>query len=492
MYFAIRRRVHPITLSLCAVLASSLVSADTKSSEKSSPTQQQETTPAQKLYGLPKNPIIGGQVDMDLKKPLNLDRAIKIGLLRQNSIAISKASTDAANARLVQSRSSYYPTVEPTFSYSSNVSPGGSINIGGQIIRGSRQSETRTEAIAARFTIYDSGRREANVGASRRNLFGTEYGLANQRQAVVLDVTESFYSLLRDRELVRVQEESVKRAQTTLDAIKAQVEAGTAAKSDTLQAESDLANARVSLYNAQNNARLTEASLKNAMGVVAENSLNLEDSIPQPSIAPDPVKLEKYVQAAYDNRYDLRQQQERINATGYSVRLAHINAGITLDASISEGFQIHPDTGEQRTFRVDVSYPLFDGGNSKAAVKEAKAQLEQDRRQLDLLQQNIRLSVDQSYSTREQAKRRLEAARLAVEAGKLNYQAALEKQKNGLVNILEVINAEVQLVNAEVSAVQAVYDYYIADARLQREIGVNDPTYLPKVPGVKQPVRPRQ
>ena len=118
-------------------------------------------------------------------------------------------------------------------------------------------SESRTEVVAASQLIYDSGKREANVGLARRNVFASEYGLGDARQSVVLNVTEAYYNLQRNRELVRVQEENVRLAQTTLEAINAQVQAGAAAKTDTFQAESNLANAQINLLSAQNDVRNT-------------------------------------------------------------------------------------------------------------------------------------------------------------------------------------------------------------------------------------------
>ena len=79
----------------------------------------------------------------------------------------------------------------------------------------------------------------------------------------------------------------------------------------------------------------------------------------------------------------------------------------------------------------------------------------------------------------------------AVIAADENYRAAFAKNKEGLINILEVINAEVQLINAQVQQVQAIYDYHIADAQLLRDIGLNDPIFLPRVPGARPPVPPR-
>jgi outer membrane protein TolC len=455
------------------------------------PAPGQALTPAQEKYGLPKTPMVGGPVDMDLTKPLDIARAIRIGLLRQNAIAIAQTQADAAEGRLIQARSSYFPQVTPTFSYQTNLSPGGSIFINGQRFAGSSTSETRTEVIAARQLIFDTGKREANVGNARRNLFASAYGVGNSRQDVILAVTADYFNLLRDRELVRVQQESVKRAEETERALQAEFAAGTAARSDTLQAEADLANARVALLSAQVDYQTQEATLKNAMGVVSNVPLTLDDTpIAPPPTTPDPIPLDRYIQTAYANRLDIKQQQERVYAQGYNVRLARINAGLSVEADVTEGYQLDPTSGQERTFIVSATYPLFDAGNTRAVVRENKAQWELEKRTLDQLQQNARLNVDQSYANREQAKQRLIASNIAVTAAQENYAAALAKNKEGLINILELINAEVLLINAQVQQVQSTYDYHVADAQLLRDTGLNDPIFLPKVPGARPPVPP--
>ncbi len=481
-----------------AAKATSKTAADqTDKSVVYAPKNDALQTPAQQRYGLSRNPILGGPVDVDVSRPLTLDRAIAIGLQRQDSIGIVQAQTEAADARLVQARSSYYPQITPSFSYQDSVSPGRRFTNSNTLTGGtgtttstvgSLTSVSKRLGIVAQQNIYDSGRREANVGLSRRSLFASQYALGDERQIVVLNVTQSYYNLLRNIELVRVDQESVRRAETTLEAITAEVAVGNAAQSDTLQAESDLANARVALLQVQNDVNTSQATLKNAMGVVTSNPLVLADNkVAPPDTNPDKIGLEKYVQLAYSNRLDVKEQQERIYAQGYSVRLAKINNGVTVNANIAEGYAFQSTEGEDRTVSVSVSYPLFDGGLTRAAVRENKAVLVQEQRQLDLLEQNVRLNVEQSYLIRELSRQRVVAAGVAVNAGQLNYNAALEKQRNGLINILDVINAQVQLVNAEVSLVQANYDYYIADAQLLRSVGVNDPGYLPRVPGARAP-----
>ena len=443
--------------------------------------------PAQQKYGAPRNPIVGGPVDLDLTKALSLDRAIRIGLQRQNAIAISQQSVESANARLTQARSAYYPQLTPTLSYNASTSPTQSTTFNGQTFGGgSSNSESLSNRASASLTILDTGQRDANVGSARRSAFASAFGLGDQRQSVILNVTQDYYNLVRYKELVRVQQENVTRAELSLKIIEKQIEVGVAAKSDRLQSVSDLANARVSLLSAQSDYAVGEANLKNAMGVVTGQPLTLsDDRLPAPNSTPDALTVDDYSRAAYLNRLDVKQQQELVNAQGYSVRLAFINAGLTVSATINEGYDLNPVAGQNRVFSVAISYPLFDAGYTRAGIKEAKAVLEQERRSLDQLQQTVRLQVDQALQIREVARQRVAAAQDAVAAGELNYQAAQAKQQNGLINILEVINAQVQLTTAQVQLVQAIYDYYIADAMLQRDIGLNDPDYSPKIPGPK-------
>lgn len=455
--------------------------------QKTSAVKTSQKTPAQKLYGLPQNPIVGGAVDTDLSKPLTLDRAIRIGLALQNSIAIAKSQADSSRARLTQSLSSYFPQIKPSMQYNSNLQPGGVINFGGNLIKSGSSSETFSSGINATINIFDTGQREATVGSSRHSLYSAEYGVANQRQAVVFSVTQAYYNLERARALVKVQADSVTRAKTNLELISENAKQGTAAKSDTLQAEADYANAQVSYLSAQNDYNVAQATLKNAIGVVTAEPLTIPDVAPAtPSMQGDKKSIEDYIKIAYTTRYDVKEQQEVIRAQDFQLRSAKISSGLTVNANVTEGYQLDPNSGQNRTFTVTFSYPLFDGGNTKAAVEASRANLEQARRTLDQLEQGVRLNVEQAWLVRELSRRRVDASSTAKLAAELNFQVAQEKQKQGLVNILELITAQVQLTNAQSSYVQALYDYYIADASLQRNIGVNDPQYKPNVPGVRR------
>ncbi|MCC6730119.1 MAG: TolC family protein [Chthonomonadales bacterium] len=404
---------------------------------------------------------------MDLTQPLTLERAIAIALANQPQLAIAQSQIQASQARVRQAMSSYYPQIAPLYEYTNQKTAfGGS----------SAHVEQGITQIGLRQLIYDTGKREVNVAASRSNARAAGFNLADTRQSVILNVAASYYEMLRRRDLVRVSEASVERARTTLEATRAFVQEGTVRRIDILQAQADYDNVVVQLSQARNDAQLAQLTLKNAMGIVSPVVVSApEAALPRPAPEPDKATAQQLVESALANRMDLQRERESIEATRQSVKLARINAGLQVQADVTEGYRVDPDPGENRTFVTSFTYPLFDAGLTRSRVHEAQASLEQARQQQELTRQDILLAVQQAYLQREEARQRVSATESALTAAQANYTAASEGYREGAGTIIDVITAQTQLVTAETNAVQAVYDYYSADARLRRAVGDNDP-----------------
>ncbi len=404
---------------------------------------------------------------VDLSQPLTLDRAVQIALQNQQTLGIARNQLESAKARQTQARSAYFPQIGPSFEYSNRMT-----TVGGT----TGTFDTKVASIGLRQMLFDMGKREENVKASKAQLKASEFNIADTRQEIVANVTTSYYELLRRRELVDVAESSVARAKTTLDATRAFVEEGKSPKKDILQAEADYENARVNLIQAQNNVRLAMSDLRSAMGLLSMMPIILPQlEIPAPDPTPDPRPVTDYVNLAFQKRSDLKRDQANIQAVRHDVRISEIESGFQVQADFSEGLRLYPDVGEDRSFITSFSYPLFDAGARRAAVRLSRSQLEQSQRQFELSRQSIQLEVEQNYLVREESRVRTQAADAALRAAKLNYEAAAASRAEGAGDILEVIQAQTLLVTAETNAVQSIYDFHTADARLKRAIAENDP-----------------
>ena len=459
-----------------------------------------------------------------LPSPLTLSEALRLALALQPDLAASAAERQAAQERLRQANARFLPTVTPQFTYFNNYTFVNSNRFttgtdGGQVqIPQSATQEARDGDVSLRYQLFDSGRRNLNARQARASLRSSTFGETDTRQLVIASVADSYFVTLQNQALVRVSEARVARAENTLAVIQAQVAAGAAARKDTLQAEADLALARVQLLQARNNADLAQAQLKNAIGVVGGGRLELSD-VPAPapdapttatlaaetgagagesagaaggtggtSAAPAAAaaaatapggtaaaagdsEINRFIDLAYRARPDVAQAAETIEINRAGVRLARIDAGVLVTSDAALGYQFSPDRGNNREISAQVSYPLFDGGLARAQVRENEAAVRGSEARVESLRQQVAVEVEQAWRDLAQARATLPAAEAAQRAAQVNYEAAIEARREGLGTIVDVITAQTQLAEAQSAFVQAVYGFYQGDARLARAVG---------------------
>ncbi|MGC4045099.1 MAG: TolC family protein [Armatimonas sp.] len=437
-------------------------------------------------------------------QPLTLERAIAIALERQPSLANASAAKDAAAQRVKQAKSRFGPTVTPTFNYQSQAIKGGSVtNIinGVPVTQPANQTvDTRQQEIATSIRIFDTGARRLNLRANQQALSSAEYGELNTRQTVIGSVATNYYSVLRNRALVKVSQAQVERADNALKLIEAQVNEGIGARKDTLQADADLQNARVSLLQAQNNVQISEAQLRSAMGALDVPVLDLPD-VPAPTGATpvvvgsvvgdekdDTKALQKLTEFALTNRPDLSQARMTVAQSETALSTAKVSARPQLNIDLNDRQQFDAKNNplkrasEIQAFALGFTVPLYDGGNLRAGVKVGEANLRGSKAQLDTQQQQVTVSVEQSWRSLQLARASLPAAEAAQKAAQINYDAAIAARKEGIGNITDVIQAQTSLVQAQINYVQAIYNFYTADAQLAQAVGLAD-----RIVGNKQP-----
>ena len=451
-----------------------------------------------------------------LPTPLTLADAVAIALHQQPTGYISQTQITSANGQKAQARARYFPTLTPEFRYqdsrntfygirtgggtTSIVTPTGGTGgtgAGGTGTAGTQTTQTITgpqsldgvsvtrgsgSILTLQQTLFDSGTRESINAQARRGLDAARFGRTDTRQQIILAVTSDFYGLLRADDLVKVSQAQVTRAQQTVNQTQGQIDAGVAARADILQSQADLANAQVSLLQNESAVRSSEAALKNVMAIETSIPLQLAtlaaaDALPPPPNAGLERTLDDYVQQAYAARPDLRQQLSVIEVSRQSVKQAHIAAGPALTGSYVLTYQPQNDLGAKSTdsqVLVTASYPLFDAGRARGAVRVAEAGRDADLDRLEQLRQNIRLDVEQSFYDRSLALQRTQLAQIAIQAAQASFDAATARRQAGIGTVLDITTAQVSLTQAQNGYVSAIYDFYTADARLRRATGQND------------------
>src|SRR5439155_22316346 len=86
----------------------------------------------------------------------------------------------------------------------------------------------------------------------------------------VFALKQSFFGVLKQEELVRVGEETVRQFEKRLEQVKGFVEAGTRQKYDLTKAQVDLGNAQLLLVKARTALTVAKATLNNSLGLASD------------------------------------------------------------------------------------------------------------------------------------------------------------------------------------------------------------------------------
>jgi outer membrane protein len=337
-------------------------------------------------------------------------------------------------------------------------------------------------AISLAQTLYDGGQREATNAEARRQLDAARYATSNTRQQIVFNVTQAYYNLLAALDQVKVAQAQVSRFQQTVDLTQAQIQAGTTAAKDIYQSQADLATAQITLLQDQTTVKTASTALKNAMGVETDAVLQPAplaegDALPPPPEAGKELTLDEYVSQAYANRPDLREQQASLQSLEANVKAARLKAGFTVNSTYALTYQATNDVGNRGVdsqLLVSGSYPLFDAGSARGAVRIAEAQRDAAKNTVEQTRQTIRSDVETAVANRTSALQQTTLAQAAVKAAQVNYDAAVDSRKEGVGTVLDITTAQATLTQAQIQYVTAVYNYYIADAALSKAVGQND------------------
>jgi outer membrane protein len=400
------------------------------------------------------------------QQPLTLEDALLLARQRNGTIQAAFLDLQAAEARVAQTRSALFPTLFPTFRYSTSrreLGPG----TGPRFV-----TEDGSQAfLTASWRILDSGERHLNLEASRRSAEAQrEIALQNLR-SVLFTVHQQYLDTLRAEELQRIADAQVIRTDTILQQTLARVAAGDAPRKDTLQARADALNAVVQQLQAQTRTASIEAALKGTIGWDTFDPLPELVRVSDPDVLGPEESMIELASLGIAQRPDLLAQRRRVEAQQATARRIGLDAGITfgLDASIDQ--QLIPRSLESRALTLSATYPLFDAGRSRQAAREARLVVDASQADLRQSERQAQAEIESAYIDLSVTGRRVEAARLALEAAQLNYEAAVEAQRLGAADIVEVLTAQVSLVTAESNYVEAIYDYHISDVRLRLVTG---------------------
>jgi outer membrane protein TolC len=407
--------------------------------------------------------------------PLTLEEAVRIAKRNAYEVLLAEQDVEFARGGVDQARSALLPKLNATATYTrftSEISAAIDPKQPPIIIRPIDQKSIGLQLVQA-VDIWGisglalSGAR-ALEAASVALLTATLNDVAQRAKTAFMDV-------LRTDELVQVAEERVVDVTEQLRVARVRNEAGQTARFDVIRFEAELAQAEQDRLEAVNNELLAEAAFNQALSRDVSTPVEL---VPPADLPTVDVALEDLTARAIRQRPELIAARRQFD---YRNRIRRAREKGNLPAlNLTGNFSYDPDAsgfgGAQDSLSATaaLSFPIFDGGLNRSLVRQAKADENKAKIELDRATLGVTLEVKQAHLNLKSAEQRIETARRAAVSAQEALRVANLRYAEGVGTPVEVSDANAQFVAARTAVIDAIYQYRVALADLQRAIGSED------------------
>ena len=326
--------------------------------------------------------------------------------------------------------------------------------------------ETFSPTLEVDYTVFDFGRRQQQIAASRNNLLAANFLFNDTHRQIIFQVMSAYYRVLNTKGQEDAAEVNLKNAQTVQQAAEARLELGLATLPDVLEARSAAAQADYDLQAAVGASEIAHGDLATSLGVSPVSQLQVESiqslTIPQELAA----SVEASIDRALGQRPDLMQRVAQLRAAHAEVKEARTaylptirlsgDAGIAKSyAEQDQGSGVYSQNQETWNARISLNWNLFDGFAREKRLARAQAEEKQTAAEVDAMRDQIENQVWTAYSTARTALRQQRAAAALLDAASSSYGAALQSYTYGVRSQIDVVSAQRALAvarNADVSA----------------------------------------
>lgn len=328
----------------------------------------------------------------------------------------------------------------------------------------------------ASLNLFDGHRKYGTLKSSRQVLRAAEATASYTREQVVENVAAAYFDLLRYERLLEVAVESRDLAARELERTEVYFKLGSAAKSDVLQAKVRYEQTRLEVVRAENGVEQAFANLAYAMNQPLAARFEIERSALDANF--ELADLDALYAQALAQRLDLRSREHEVEARKGEVTAAGSGLWPSLDVFLSytrytneSPYRFGAQESDNIGYGYRVNWNIFDRLQSWTGRNQAKARARMAVYNLEQSRLDAQLEVRRLYNSLVEARERARVSRETIVQAEEELRLAQERFRVGAGTTLDRINAQVNLTRARADEVQAICDYLINAARLDRAVG---------------------
>jgi outer membrane protein len=395
-----------------------------------------------------------------------LERALAAAYLNNPTLNAQRAATRAVDERVPQALAGFRPQLSAVGDVGttwSRTRPTTGV-IASRTLNPYGYGLTVTQNIYSGFrTINQTRSAEAEVRGARETLRNTE-------QNILLDAVIAYTDVLRDEAIVRLQQQNVQALREQQRATRSRFNVGELTRTDLAQAESRVAQADSELAAARASLNASRAAYQRDIGTAP---VRLATARPVEHLVPR--ALEPALVAGEQQHLAIAASRHGVDAASLRVKVAEgeLLPVISLEASMSRDYDSGPNVDRSASASVfgRLTVPIYQGGGEFARIRESKETLGQRRLEADVMRDQVRAAVIQSFGLLSASRFQVEAAQTQIDAAQIALNGVQEEFRVGQRTTLDVLNARAELVSARTALIVAQRDRVVNSYSLLAAIG---------------------
>jgi len=412
---------------------------------------------------------------------LTLQDSIDMALKRNVVVHSAREDVKASEAKKNEAFTGFLPRFSTSYSYSRLNEPP-SVKLP---ITGYQPVETGTEDnynwfVEMRQPIFTGGRIMSTYQTNKIGLDISRVEELSTIQNIILETKTAYFSILRAEKLLEVAKQSVEQRTAQRDLAKDFFDVGLIPKNDLLTAEVELANGTQLLIRAENGLEIARAKFNTILRREINEPVSVEDLL---IYEPYEKTMGECFRIAAEQRPEIKSSALKVEQAGKRVDLAASEFYPSVNLSGKYGRfgeeadlrgSLYQDPENWSVLAV-ASWDFWEWGKTKYNRDYYKSRQQQAQDALTGVRDQVALDVKNAYLAMKEAEKRIRVAGKSIEQADENLRIYQERYRVQVGTSKDVLDAQTLLVRARADYYDALSEYQIALARLERSMGV---TYI--------------
>jgi len=397
----------------------------------------------------------------------SLEDCIDHALKNNISLKQSKLNIELNESQHLQSKMQLLPSINATSSFNKN--QGRYINpLTNDFVE--EVSSSLNLSYSTNITLFNGFKNINQIKKDANEHLKSIYDLESTKNDLISSIALSYLQILFNKELYETAAKQLDLTKNLENRMITLVEAGSIARGELLNIQSQLALEEQQLIQAENQLNLSKLQLAQLLEL--ENHQKLE--VLKLNLQIPDFKIKDNINSDYkialNEHSTIKSTELELNSALYDLKIAKANylpslsighRTSTLYADNAEDmftFNEQLENNKQSGIYLNLNIPIFNKWAAHTAVNQSKIQIENSKLSAQQAKNQLRKNMEQAYADQLAAYKKYQAAQKSVIAYRESFTYINERYELGMVNSYEFNESKNKLIKSESDELQAKYD----------------------------------